>query len=107
MPTPREPNLTDRLLDLGRGKISRRERELLAAAKPPGWVRLVFGIIFGGLTVAFLIALVGKFASLPWAPPIWPAWSLIGVSIILVQFVQREVYRQYGKRTLHGQQDPE
>ncbi|HEY0598519.1 hypothetical protein [Brevundimonas sp.] len=105
MPTPRDPNFTDRLFEFCMGKMSRHERALLAAARPPKWVRLIFGLIVSVLTAAFLIAVIRRWLPSSWAPPFWPAWSLCIFLLIATQFAKREVYRQYGKRAAGGQWD--
>lgn len=98
MPTPREPNLTDRLLDYGVGKTPRRERALLESARPPGWVRLVFGFVHGTLVLAILIAIGREWGWLPPVPRFWPVWSLVAILLPVTEFIRREVWRRYAKR---------
>ncbi|WP_332639737.1 hypothetical protein [Brevundimonas sp.] len=105
MSTYPDPNLGERFYEFLRGKSSRREAGYLAAARPPHWVRLVFGLILGGLTASLLVAVLWRWIPSSWAPPVWPAWSLVVVLMVAAQFVKREVYRQYGKRASRGQQD--
>jgi len=105
MPTPREPNLTDRLLEFGSGKLSRRERALLAEARPPRWVRYVFGFAFGAIILSILIAVAREWLNLPVGPRVWPTWSVFVVLMPVVEFARREVFRRYGRRAQRGQRD--
>lgn len=101
MPTPRDPNLTDRFLDFMLMKEPRGlERERLSKARPPLWVRLIFILIIVGLLGSFLFGIFSEYGwlPLPWEPPFWPH-SIVFLGLFLAeQFAYREVLRQYGKR---------
>lgn len=107
MPTPRQPNIIDRIIDLLLVREPKgRERALLEAAQPPLWVRSIFVLIYGAGLCVLILSIIHKagWVNLPWEPTRWPGLFAIFLFCLATNFVYREVHRQYGKRALREDQ---
>lgn len=110
MPTPRQPNIIDRIIDLLLVRKPRgHERALLEAARPPLWVRSIFVLIYGTGLCGLVLSIIHRagWVHLPWEPTLWPKWFAFFLFCLVTNFVYREVHRQYGKRALLKDQSPE